>query len=111
MKLYNITCPTHGVLQIYGDSDTSCPKCEAVDSKTPAGIDVEKRHICPCDGTCLANIFELKDHLRAAVEHLEYLGIALAEQSLGNGERIAMWNSASTVSVVYEARKLLEAKP
>ena len=28
MKLYSIDCPTHGILQIYGDGTESCPRCE-----------------------------------------------------------------------------------
>lgn len=45
--------------------------------------------------------------LKSVCEHLEYLCIALAEQTTGNADKLAMWNSASTVTVLKDAQALV----
>ena len=51
----------------------------------------------------------LREILQEVLEHLEWLTIALREQASGNGDKICMWNSSGTVSVINEAREALKS--
>lgn len=54
-----------------------------------------------------AAVIKYRNALKTVCEHLRYLALALIEQSAGNPEKLAHWNSQSTSQVILDAEKLL----